>query len=137
MPYLRVVRPQKRFWVKFQNRSRHGRVSDNDGRDLVRNSAGVYTSNDAVVAALPPPDGPRVLDEPVLHTVLLSEADEQYCVVDLDRVAVLFRYEQEADERTGQGTASAQFSSFIFASRTNTHRLTRYELGQSKATPDF
>lgn len=68
----------------------HRRVSDDDGRDLIGDTAGVFATDEAVVAALPPPDGPRVLDEPVLDTVLNTVANYQHSVVDFQRFAVLF-----------------------------------------------
>lgn len=63
--------------------SRDGRVADDDGRGVVRYSASVFTTDQSVVPALAPPDGPRVLDGPVLHAVFLAEPDDQDSVVDL------------------------------------------------------
>lgn len=65
------------------------RVANDDGGGLVRYAAGVLPPDEAVVAPLSPPDGPRVLDGPVLDTVQYAVADDQYRMVDLHRIAVL------------------------------------------------
>lgn len=67
-----------------------GCFSDDDRRGVLCDPAGVFASDETVVPSLAPPYSPRVLDGPVLHSVLLAVAHNQHGVVDLYRVAVLF-----------------------------------------------